>query len=181
MRQLTSLLLACLLLAACAHQRPQAPLQSLPPLRLAPAALGQTISVQQRLHFSFAEQQRELDALLEVDAHEVRLLVLALGQSGVRLSWDGHQLQQQRAAWLPPAVRGERVLDDLQFVRWPVEAIRAALPEGWQLQQSPGVRKLLHDGTVWLVATELSPQRVRLENLAEGYRLEIESAGGETP
>jgi len=173
------LLLACLLLAACAH-RPAASLQELPPLRLSPASLGQTISVQQRLHFSFGAQQRELDALLEVDAHEVRLLVLALGQSGVRLRWDGRELQQQRAPWLPPAVRGERVLDDLQFVRWPAEAIRAALPEGWQLQQSPGVRTLLHGGTAWLVATELSPQRVRLENLAEGYRLEIESADGET-
>jgi hypothetical protein len=32
-----------------------------------------------------------------------------------------------------------------------------------------------------LVATELSPLRVRLENLAEGYQLEIESADGETP
>lgn len=175
------MLLALLLLAGCAHPRPQAPRQELPPLRLSPAALGETISVQQRLHFSFGSQRRELDALLEVDAQEVRLLVLALGQSGVRLSWDGQTLQQQRAAWLPPAVRGERVLDDLQFVRWPVEAIRAALPEGWQLQQSPGVRTLLHNGTAWLVATELSPQRVRLENLAEGYQLEIESAGGETP
>ena len=178
MRRLIALAFACLLLAACASRGPLArPQVELPPLRLSPASLGRPLSLQQRLHFAFGTQQRDLDALLEADPDEVRLLVQALGQSGVRLSWDGKSLQQQRAPWLPPAVRGERVLDDLQFVLWPADAIRAALPSGWTLVESDGIRSLQHDGRVWLRASgDATNGRALLENRAEGYRLEIESA-----
>ncbi|WP_368563815.1 DUF3261 domain-containing protein [Pseudoxanthomonas sp. UTMC 1351] len=176
MRRLIALALLCLSLTACLQQRPPAPLAELPPLRLVPAALGHELSVQQKLHFRFGTQQRELDALLEVDASEVRLAVQALGQTGVNLRWDGTELHQQRASWLPETVRGERVLDDLQFVLWPADAIRAALPPDWRLEEQGGERRLLHGDTVWLSATRLDAQRVRLENFAERYSLEIESA-----
>ena len=175
MRRLIALALLCLLLAACPHRQPPAPLVELPPLRLAPAALGHELSVQQKLHFRFGSQQRELDALLEVDASEVRLAVQALGQTGVSLRWDGAELTQLRASWLPGAVRSERVLDDLQFVLWPADAIRAALPPDWRLEEQAGARRLLRGETVWLSATPLDAQRVQLENLAERYSLEIES------
>lgn len=177
MRRLIALVLLCLSLTACLQRQVRAPLAELPPLRLAPAALGHELSLQQKLHFRFGAQQRELDALLEVDASEVRLAVQALGQTGVSLRWDGKELIQQRASWLPAAVRSERVLDDLQFVLWPADAIRAALPPGWRLEvEQTGVRQLLHGDKVWLSATPLDAQRVRLENFAEGYSLEIESA-----
>lgn len=169
--------IACVLLvlAACASAPPRATVE-LPPLRLSPASLGKTISLQQRLHFSFGTQQRDMDALLEADDQEVRLLVQAMGQSGVRLSWDGKQLQQQRAPWLPPAVRGERVLDDLQFTLWPADAIRTALPQGWTLDEAGGVRSLQRDGHTWLRASgDPASGQATLENLTEGYRLEIES------
>ena len=78
-------------------------------------------------------------------------------------------------AWLPPQVRGERVLDDLQFALWPADAIRAALPAGWTLGESGGGRQLAQDGKAWLVLEPLDAQRVRLRNLAEGYELVIES------
>jgi hypothetical protein len=185
-RRLIALALLCLSLAACPRRQAPAPLAELPPLRLSPAALGHELSVQQKLHFRFGAQQRELDALLEVDAAQVRLAVQALGQTGVSLRWDGTELVQQRASWLPEAVRGERVLDDLQFVLWPADAIRAALPAGWRLEERTGVesngledanlRQLLHGDTVWLSARRLDAQRVRLENFAERYSLEIESA-----
>ena len=109
--------LPVLLLVACAHMPGKRGI-ALPPLRLAPAALGCEIALQQRLHIEFGEHVHDLDALLEVDANEVRLMVQGLGQVGVRLHWDGHELQQKRAAWLPPVIRAERVLDDLQFVLW---------------------------------------------------------------
>lgn len=167
------------LLAACAHRMPPAPAIALPPLQLAPAALGKALAVQQRLHFQFGTQQRELDALLEVDADEVRLAVQALGQSGVRLQWDGSTLQQQRAPWLPASVRGERVLDDLQFVLWPLAAVRAAMPAGWEVEDDGRERRLLHDGRAWLVMTRMSPTQASLHNLAEGYRLDIQTVGGD--
>jgi hypothetical protein len=168
-------LLLCLLLAACASTRMPAPLVQLPTLRLPPSALPQPLQLQQRLQFRFGSHERELDALLEADGSEVRLAVQAMGQTGVRMVWDGATLQQTRAPWLPPQVRGERVLDDLQFALWPVAAIRAALPAGWTLVETGGQRRLEQDGKAWLLLEPLPDGRVRLRNLAEGYELVIES------
>lgn len=171
------LLLACaLLLAACAGPRVRAPAIALPPLQLSPASLGQPLALQQRLVFSYGSHRSTLDALLEADASEVRLAVQALGQTGVTLRWDGHTLQQQRAPWLPPQVRGERVLDDLQFALWPADAVRAALPAGWALVEQGATRQLEHDGTPWLVLERHDASHQTLRNLAEGYALDIESA-----
>lgn len=166
---------ALLLSAACAHL-PKTTAQALPPLRLAPSALGCELALRQQLQFRFGAQARALDALLEADAGEVRLLVQALGQSGVQLHWDGRELQQQRASWLPPAVRGERVLDDLQFTLWPAAAIRAVLPAGWTLEEQTGRRVLRQAGSDWLVARRIDAQTLELENHAEGYALRVASA-----
>nr|WP_183959930.1 DUF3261 domain-containing protein [Chiayiivirga flava] len=161
-------------MAACAAPPPRARIV-LPTLQLAPASLGRTLALQQRLDFAFGPERRALDALLEVDAQRVSLAVQALGRSGVTLSWDGVTLAQTRADWLPAAVRGERVLDDLQFVYWPLDAIRAALPPGWQVDGEGGTRNLRHDGTVWLAARMADDGTVTLENHADGYRLTVRS------
>ncbi len=186
MRRLIALACVCLSLVACAARGPVAqPAVVLPRLHLAPAALGREISEQQQLTFKRGTQQRELDALLEVDAHEVRLLVQAMGRSGVKLVWDGQSLAEQRAPWLPPAVRGERVLDDLQFALWPLDAIRAALPQGWRVDEVDGERRLLDaQGKPWLLAREDGGfGNVRLDNLSEGYELDVRSLSlqGEAP
>lgn len=177
MRRLIALAILCLSLLGCASTPPRQSV-ALPVLALAPAALGHELAVQQRLHFVFGTQQRDMEALLEVDADEVRLAVQALGQAGVRLHWDGQTLQQQRAPWLPPQVQGERVLSDLQFTLWPVEAIRAALPATWTLETAGSERRLLRDGVAWLVVVDEGAGRYRLDNRADGYRLLIESADG---
>ena len=174
LRRLAALSLV-LVLAACATV-PSRFAVELPVLQLPPSALGRTMALQQRLEFVFGREQRELDALLEVDAQQVRLAVQALGQSGVTLAWDGTTLRQTRADWLPAAVRGERVLDDLQFVHWPVEAIRSALPSGWSVDEAPdGTRSLRQGGSTWLHATYPDATTVELENRAEGYRLTVRS------
>ncbi|WP_303637207.1 DUF3261 domain-containing protein [Stenotrophomonas tuberculopleuritidis] len=170
----TTALLLCLLLVACASRMPR-PQVELPPLRLAPSSLGAPLALQQQLHFRFGSHQRDLDALLEADAERVQLAVQALGQTGVRLQWDGQQLTQQRAPWLPPQVRAERVLDDLQFALWPTAAIAAALPAGWQVSDDGRERRLSRDGTVWLQLQRLADGSVQLDNRAEGYILRIES------
>lgn len=176
MPRLFALAVSVLLLLTACMLAPRKPAIALPPLQLAPATLGQTLALQQRLQFHFGNQARTLDALLEVDPQEVRLVVQALGQAGVRLRWDGKTLQQQRAAWLPAAVRGERVLDDLQFALWPATAIRAVLPTHWSLQEEGNTRALLHDGQAWLLLTRVDASHLQLDNRAEGYRLEIASA-----
>lgn len=178
MRLLLALALCLLLLAAggCAGNGPRpGAAVALPPLRLAPSSLPAPLALQQALQFRLGSHQREMVALLESDADAVRLAVQAMGQTGVRLSWDGRQLQQQRAPWLPSQVRGERVLDDLQFVYWPQAAIAAALPAGWQLQVSDGGRQLTHAGKTWLEMRHQADGSVLLENHAEGYQLLIQS------
>jgi hypothetical protein len=168
-------LLLGVLLAACASTRMPAPLVQLPTLQLQPSALPIPLQLQQRLQFRFGSHERELDALLEADGEQVRLAVQAMGQTGVRMVWDGRTLEQTRAPWLPPQVRGERVLDDLQFALWPADAIRAALPAGWTLAESDGGRRLEQGGHAWLVLEPLADGRLKLRNLAEGYELVIES------
>ncbi|WP_411852575.1 DUF3261 domain-containing protein [Stenotrophomonas sp. LGBM10] len=175
MQRLIVALLLCVLLAGCASTRMPTPLAQLPVLQLAPSALPQPLQLQQRLQFRFGSHERDLDALLEADGEQVRLAVQAMGQTGVRMVWDGKTLVQTRAPWLPPQVRGERVLDDLQFALWPAAAIRAALPPGWTLVDADGSRRLEQDGRAWLVLEPLAPGRQRLRNLAEGYELVIES------
>ncbi|WP_313145147.1 DUF3261 domain-containing protein [Stenotrophomonas sp.] len=166
--------LLCLLLAACASRMPR-PQIELPPLRLSPASLPAPLALQQQLHFRFGSHERDLDALLEADAEQVQLAVQAMGQTGVRLQWDGQQLTQQRAPWLPPQVRAERVLDDLQFALWPTEAIATALPAGWQVADDGHRRSLARDGQEWLQLQRLDDGSVQLDNRAEGYTLRIES------
>lgn len=169
-----TIILLCLFLAGCAALSPR-PRQALPPLRLAPKALGYELALQQQLRFHFGPHTRTLDAMLEVDAHEVRLLVQAMGQAGVRVLWDGQTLQQQRADWLPASVRAERVLDDLQFALWPVDEIRAVLPPEWSVRLNGPTRALIHAGAVWLSVTHPGAEHMHLVNRAEGYALDIDS------
>ena len=169
-----AVLALCMLLAACASRMPR-PLVELPPLRLSPDSLPAPLALQQQLQFRFGRHARELDALLEADARQVQLAVQAMGQTGVRLQWDGRELTQQRAPWLPPQVRGERVLDDLQFALWPTAAIASALPAGWQVQDDGHRRSLSRDGQVWLQLQRNDDGSLQLDNRAEGYSLRIES------
>ncbi len=174
------LVLLVLVLAACASRPPVARV-ALPPLRLAPVALGHALALQQQLRIEVGSRVRTLDALLEVDADEVRLVVLALGQPGARLFWDGATLRQERADWLPAMVRGERVLDDLQFAFWPAAAIRAALPPGWALEETGDVRRLQQEGRTWLEVRGVGSARLQVQNLAEGYRLDIDNSASGVP
>ncbi|MEO7478334.1 MAG: DUF3261 domain-containing protein [Lysobacteraceae bacterium] len=171
-----ALLLICasLLLAGCTghaqRKRNDAPALA---LRLSPASLGHALALQQQLSFHFGSEERTLDALLEVDAHEVRLEIQSAGQSALRLRWDGSRLEQHRAAWLPPSVRGEEVLSDLQLAQWPVQAIRAALPAGWSLVEDGGARQLRHGDTTIETVRYPAPDRVEIEHA--NFRLDIVS------
>ena len=181
MSRLLPAILLTLLLTACAGQ-PARTAGALPPLRLSPASLQGTLSLQQRLQFRFGRAERDLDALLEADAEQVQLLVQAMGQTGFRVQWDGQQLQEQRAAWLPKQVRAERVLDDLQFALWPTASIAAVLTDGWQVVDDGRVRRLQRGDVEALRLQRNDDGSLQLDNRIDGYSLTIRSVPtGESP
>ena len=159
------------------------PLESgLPLLRLSPASLGASLSLAQRLSFAHQDDPgapRTLEALLEIDSDAVRLAGLALGQRVFTLQWDGEVLEEQRAPQVPAQLQASQVLRDLQLVYWPAEAVRAALPPDWTLEEGARTRALLSGGRVRVqVRYDSEPRwsgRVELDNHSERYRLAIES------
>lgn len=177
MRRLTPLL-ASLLLAACAGApaRPAPAPADLPMLRLAPSALPGGLASQQRLQFEHGERRDSVDALVEVDADVVRVVLHQQGQVVLRLDWDGRMLREQRGPGAPETLVAARVLSDLQLVHWPVPAIRAALPPGWRLQAAPA-RRELWQGDACVATVEFpATGEARLHNLRLDYRLVVRSA-----
>lgn len=176
MFRLIRIVAIAILVGGCAMQPSRATPGALPSLRLTPASLGHPMALQQRLQVIAGDNSQTLDALLEVDAKELRLGVQALGQSALTLHWDGKTLQQHRADWLPPTLTADRVLFDLQLVFWPADAIRAALPSDWSLQESAGVRNLLHSGTTVVSVAYSDKDHAQLSQAGDAYRLDIESS-----
>lgn len=178
MRLLT--LLAALLLCACQTLPPPA---ALPVLQLAPAAFGAQLQLAQRLTVtdapddpSGAVTERQLDTLLQLDAQQLQLAGLALGQRVLTLRWDGRELQVQRHAMLPAAVDPARVLRDIALVFAPLPALRALLPVGWTLDEAGNERTLRQAGEPRLTVRYLDGRaRVEIDNRAERYQLRIES------
>ncbi|MDB5776034.1 MAG: hypothetical protein JWP38_2167 [Herbaspirillum sp.] len=153
-------------------------------LQLPPASLGQSLSLQQHLTVERAGRTDELDTALEIDAQQLTLVGLALGQRVMTVQYDGKELKTWRHFMLPAQVRGEDVLEDLQLTLWPAPAIRAALPRGWQLQDSAdgaGMRRTLsfEQQPITVIAYPTAQRwggQVVLTNLRYHYRLTITSA-----
>ncbi|WP_188310235.1 DUF3261 domain-containing protein [Arenimonas fontis] len=161
-----------LALSACAGARGRpAPLP--PPLRLAPALLPAPLAADQRLSFRHAGGEDVLDARLEADAQRLQLALHRFGQVLLVLRWDGQALEQSRAPQAPLTLSPERVLDDVQLVYWPAEAIRAAMPTGWTLEEGRDGRRLRHGRSTLVEIVHLDDKRVRLRR--PGYELIIET------
>jgi len=184
-RGLSLVLVAGACLAGCATSPPPLPPTAAadcgpadvaaPVLRLAPAALGRELAVQQQLTVTTQGRTQRIDVLLEADAGAVRLALVHMGQTAARLSWDGRELQETRAPWLPDAVSGERILSDLQLAMWPATAVRAALPPGWFLDTTADTRVLRHGTTPVVAVAYPSPSRIEIDQRHDGYRLVVDT------
>jgi hypothetical protein len=176
-RLLAAPLLVTLLLAACATQ-PPAPARL--GLRLAPAALGETISVQQQLTVERAGSTNDLVAALEVDPQHVSLVGLALGMRVLSLDFDGVEMSEWRHPMLPAQVRAADVLEDLQLTLWPLPEIARALPPGWTIVDEGLRRTLRRYGEVVATISYSGMPRWQgtavLDNLRYQYRLTVVSA-----
>ncbi len=156
----------------------------LPHPRLGSQCFDGSINLEQRLAFSRLDgkkaPERLIDVLLQIEPEQVRLAGFTLGMRILTLQWDGHNLQSWRHPRVPEYIDGERVLRDVQFTYWPAPEIRAILPLGWDIVDSPGQRTLLLDGRPALAIRYSKEPRwdaqAELENYAEGYRLVIDSS-----
>ena len=115
-------------------------------LRLPPAALGASVSLQQHL----TRRKRRAASTSSMPRWKsipsgVDLVGLVFGQRILSLHYDGKTFQSWRHPMLPEQLRGEDVLEDLQLTLWPVEAIRQALPAGWRIEENGLRRTLLAD------------------------------------
>lgn len=165
---------ACLAaLAGCAALRPSG--DEVPFLRLAPAALGRPLSLQQQLTLRVAGREQQMEVLLEADPARVKLAVVALGQLAARIEWDGTTLSEWHSPWWPPAVSGERILGDMQLSLWPLAAVQSALPAGWQASEDGGTRTLSRDGAPVVVVRHPSAGVVELDQRRDHYQLTIVS------
>ena len=170
-------LAAAFVLAACATP-PETPARL--GLRLAPAALGATISVQQQLTVERAGTTNDLVAALEVDPQHVSLVGLAMGMRVLSLEFDGTEMTEWRHAMLPAQVRAADVLEDLQLTLWPADDIARALPPGWRIVDAGLQRTLSRDGAVVATISYSTMPRWQgtavLDNVRYGYRLTVVSA-----
>lgn len=148
-------------------------------LKLAPATLGASLSLQQHLSIERQGHIDELDAALEVDEQKLDLVGLAFGQRVFTLRYDGHQLEVWRHPLLPAELRGEDVLEDLQMTLWPIDALRRALPLEWRIEENGRRRTvLMDDAPVLTIDYDSEPRwsgKIVLANLRYQYRLTIQS------
>ncbi|AMO95031.1 hypothetical protein CFter6_2352 [Collimonas fungivorans] len=169
-----------LALAACTTTpKPPAPALARLELKLAPAALGANISLQQHLTVERQGRVDQLDAAVEVDQQQFNMVGLVFGQRVLSMNYDGKTLQSWRHPMLPSQVRVEDVMEDTQLTLWPLAAIRAALPEDWQIEQQGLRRTLSLRGEPVMVIDYSAPipweGKVQLDNLRYHYHLTIES------
>ena len=148
-------------------------------LKLAPSALGESISLQQHLRVERNGSVDELDAVLEVDSRRLDLVGLALGQRVLTLHYDGQKINVWRHPLFPPEVRDEDILEDLQLILWPADAVRQALPGGWRIEEN-GARRTLLIGEMPVTVINYSGEprwngKIELSNLRYQYRLIIQS------
>jgi hypothetical protein len=178
------LLMLALVLAGCASAPTQPPARL--GLKLAPAALGQAISVQQHLKVERQGRTDDLDVALQVEPEALDVVGLAFGQRVLTLHYDGKELSSWRHVMLPSQVKAEDVLEDMQLTLWPVEAVAAALPAGWRVEEKPaasgtGMQRTLYLGeeTIMRISYSGMPRwsgTVVLDNLRYHYRLTIQFA-----
>lgn len=170
--------LCALLLTACAA--PNATTASRAPLlALAPAALGCSVAVQQRLTVEQpGKSGQQLEALLEVDTNAVRLAFFVMGQGMGTMVWDGQQWDKQLSRHWPAQLAPEQVLSDLQLAFWPAQALRQALQAPWSLDASGTGRGLLRDGKEHVRVQFIGTSAVEIIYPQGPFTLLVESPGG---
>ncbi|KAF0813790.1 hypothetical protein IGB42_01469 [Andreprevotia sp. IGB-42] len=149
----------------------------LPLLQMAPAALGER-TVEQRLTMQWPGDTRTLDVVASIDHDQLSLLGMALGVRLFALDYDGSTVHKVEN--VPMSLPAERMLNDFLIVYAPLDALRAALPADWAVNDSGRQRVLEHAGQSAIVVDYDAADRWNghavLRNSALHYQLIIDSA-----
>lgn len=142
---------------------------------LSPRDLPRPLALQQQLVIERDGVSRSFEALLEADAYAVNLAVLAMGRTALTLRWNGRSIEETRADWLPPHVDGARVLQDLQFAMWPIDALRRAAPPGWRVEEQGDQRRVWQGDSLVVVIDRQAHGDLKIERPRACYTLSIRS------
>lgn len=145
-------------------------------LKLAPATLGKSISLQQHLIANYADHKGELDTVLEIDPQHLSLVGLMFGQRIMTLYYDGKTLQVWRNPRVPSQISGENILEDIELTLWPADVIQKALPANWKIEENNKQRIILLNNKPIIFITYLNDNTVTLKNLRYHYQITIQSA-----
>ena len=128
---------------------PIAPPQNWP--LLAPATLGRAVQVKQILRGAFGGKEINLQCVVTVQPQQLTVIGLtSLGLRAFSVTYDGEQVVEERATQMPDSIRGERLINDIQFAFWSLPALQTALQgTGWEISEPfPGTRRLSRDGNL---------------------------------
>ena len=148
---------------------------------LAPNTLGADRRARQVLRAAFGGREATLSTVVEVRGDELRVIgTTAIGQRVFAVHQRGTQIDVESQNPLANQVPPRQLLSDLQLAYWPLEVLRGALGDGWQVKQAtPDTRRLYRDDK--LVAEvhyrDADPWNGRfwLVNFVFDYSLSIES------
>jgi len=164
-----------MLLAACTGPSPN----EVPLGHVSPAAFGRTLTLTQQITVVAMGETRSFEAVVAIDPERIDLAALAMGRRMIAVHLDAGGLREDRSPLVPEAVSGARILRDLQLAYWPREALAAALPAGWSVEEGERSRDVLLNGaTILHIEYSGEPRwrgRTTLEHRRLGYRLTIDS------
>ncbi|KPC54088.1 DUF3261 domain-containing protein [Amantichitinum ursilacus] len=143
LRYIRALLLLVLLpLAGCASLLTR----DLPLLQIAPSALGTPRTVQQQTQITWPTGSAVMESVLQLEPDQLTMISSAMGVRLATLNYDGKNLDAQLVPGmkLPP----QRILNDLLLIYAQHDALAAALPHGWRVEDTVAARTLWRDDAV---------------------------------
>jgi len=147
-----------------------------------PSELGRSLETMQLVTARFGDRVLTFESRLSASAAQFLMVALdPLGRRLLTIAWSDAGLVFEAGAAAPAAMRPENILADLVILYWPEAVVRRAVAPA-TLESEPGWRAVSAGGHV-IARADYQPARpgepwsgrLRYENLAWGYVLDIES------
>lgn len=133
----------------------------------------------------FDGRKAAFEAVLDLAPERAKLVITAAsGPRIMSVTWTKDGLREDRTLLAPPGLSGANALGDIFLALWPADQVALALPEGVQLAQTEGLRRIFTaDRTIVAIETSSAAGGVATQALTNydfDYSLSIvdEAAGG---